>query len=199
MDKKVRRNFTTSQTTVLFPHLIEPVKSPFAPDRAARFDCSFLLSEDDLAKLRTLISEMVKEQWGNVAISSVSLCIKERKKKNEDGSYTQILNDEGKPTFMLSAWSYKQPVCVDLAKKELTEEDVYTGMEGIGIVSLYTFENMGRKFILAGLGGVVKTGEGTRPKGMNSVVSEIDTILHNLAGDKAQEVAKDITEDEIPF
>ena len=197
--ERTSRSFTTDESTILFPHLIEPAKSPFNPDRPARFECSFALSNENLTKLRDLIKTMIKEAWGNVNASTVNLCVKERKKKNDKGEYEPLLDEAGKQTYMLSAWSYKKPICVDVARRELKEEDVYTGMLGRGIVNLYTFESVGRKHILAGLGGVVKTGEGTRPQGASNVSLEIDNILSTTKSDTASQIAGEISADEIPF
>lgn len=196
--KREAKSFTTSETTILFPHLVEPAKSPFDPNREPRFECSFVLSNEDLTKLREIVSTMIKNAWGSINASTVSLCIKERKKKNDKGEYEPMLDEAGKQTYMLSAWSYKQPVCVDVAKKPLTEDECYTGMIGHGIVNLYTLEGRGRKFILAGLGGVVKTKEGTRPQG-SDVTLEIDNLLSNNTTSTVNEVAKEITTDDIPF
>lgn len=197
--KRETRSFTTGETTILFPHLIEAVKSPFDPNRPPRFECSFVLSDDDLAKLKEILKSMIKEAWGNINASTVNMCIKERKKKNDKGEYEPILNDAGKQTYMLSAWSYKQPICVNVAKTPLKEEDIYTGMLGHGIVNLYTLESVGRKHILAGLGGVVKTGEGTRPQGTSNINLEIDNILEATKTNTATEIAGEISADEIPF
>ena len=197
--ERTSRSFTTGESTILFPHLIEPAKSPFNPDRPARFECSFALSNDDLAKLKDLVKSMIKDAWGNINASTVSMCIKERKKKNDKGEYEPLLDEAGKQTYMLSAWSYKKPICVDVARRELKEEDVYTGMLGRGIVTLYTFESVGRKHILAGLGGVVKTGEGTRPQGASSVTTEIDNILSTVKTDTAEKIAGEISDEDIPF
>ena len=197
--ERTSRSFTTGESTILFPHLIEPAKSPFNPDRPARFECSFALSNDDLAKLKDLVKSMIKDAWGNINASTVSMCIKERKKKNDKGEYEPLLDEAGKQTYMLSAWSYKKPICVDVARRELKEEDVYTGMLGRGIVTLYTFESVGKKYILAGLGGVVKTGEGTRPQGASSVTTEIDNILSTVKTDTAEKIAGEISDEDIPF
>ena len=57
----------------------------------------------------------------------------------------------------------------------------------------------GRKHILAGLGGVVKTGEGTRPQGASSVTTEIDNILSTVKTDTAEKIAGEISDEDIPF
>lgn len=196
--KREAKAFTTSETTILFPHLVEPAKSPFDPNREPRFECSFALSESDLTKLREIISTMIKNAWGNISSSTVSICVKEQKRKNDRGEYEPLLDEKGNQAYMLSSWSYKQPICVDGTKKPLTESDCYTGMIGHGIVNLYTLESRGRKFILAGLGGVVKTKEGTRPQG-NDVGAEIDNLLASSTNSTVNEVANQITTDDIPF
>ena len=197
--KRETKSFTTSETTILFPHLIEPVGSPFNPNRAERYECSFLLSDEDLTRIKETIKTMAKDAWGNVSLSTIGLCIKERKKKNDKGEYEPILNEAGKQTYMLSAWSYKKPISVNVARTELKEEDIYTGMLGYGIVNLYTFESVGKKHILAGLGGVVKTGEGTRPQGASSVNLEIDKILGEKKSEVTTQIAGEIDAEDIPF
>lgn len=197
--KRETRSFTTGETTILFPHLIEAVKSTLDPKRPARFECSFVLSSEDLKKLKGLFKEMIQGTWGSINSSTVNMCIKERKKKNDNGEYELILDEAGKQTYMLSAWSYKKPICVDLARTELKEEDVYTGMLGRGIVTLYTLEAVGRKFILAALGGVVKTGEGTRPQGASTVNLEIDNIIGTAKTDTSDKIAGEISDEDIPF
>lgn len=189
--KKEYRQFTTEESTILFPAIVEPKASMYNPSQDPRFACSFSLSDNDLARLKTIMLEMAKESWGVNDLKNIAICIKPQKIKDKNGEYTARLDKDGKPTFMLSSWSYKKPIAVNLMKEDLKEEDCYTGMVGIGIVNLYTFENLGRKFILAGLLSVIKTKEGEKPA--TSVTDEIDSILSKY---KDNTVA---TVEEIPF
>lgn len=186
--KKEYRQFTTEESVILFPVLIEPKKSTINANQDPRFTCSFSLSENDLARLKTVILDIAKESWGVNDLKNINTCIKQQKIKNKDGEYVPRLDKDGNPTYMLSAWSYKKPIAVNLMKEDLKEEDCYTGMSGIGILNLYSCEAIGKKFVLAGLLSVIKTKDGEKPA--TSVTDEIDAILNKY---------KDSASSEIPF
>lgn len=190
--KKEYRQFTTEESTILFPTLIEPKKSTINPNQDPRFTCAFSLSDNDISRLKDIMTEMAKESWGVNDLKNVNTCIKPQKIKDKSGEYTARLDKNGKPTYMLSAWSYKKPIAVNLMKEDLKEEDCYTGMSGIGIVNLYSCEALGKKYILAGLLSVVKTKDGEKPA--TSITDEIDAILN-----KYKEATVESTASEIPF
>lgn len=186
--KKEYRQFTTEESTILFPALIEAKKSTINANQDPRFTCAFSLSDNDISKLKTVMLDIAKESWGVGDLKNINTCIKPQKIKNKEGEYVARLDKDGKPTYMLTAWSYKKPIAVNLMKEDLKEEDCYTGMLGIGIVNLYSCEAIGKKFILAGLLSVIKTKDGEKPA--SSVTDEIDAILNKY---------KDSATSEIPF
>ena len=190
--KKEYRQFTTEESIILFPALVEPKKSIINPNQDPRFSCSFSLSDNDIAKIKKPMLEIAKESWGLEDLKGINTCIKAQKIKDKNGEYTARLDKNGNPTYMLSAWTYKKPIAVNLMKEDLKEEDCYTGMYGIGILNLYSCEAVGKKFILAGLLSVIKTKDGEKP--VASVTDEIDAILN-----KYKDSAIESASSEIPF
>ena len=91
--KKEYRQFTTQESIILFPALIEPKKSTINPNQDPRFSCSFTLSDNDIARIKKPMLEIAKESWGLDDLKGINTCIKAQKIKDKNDSRSVFWQD----------------------------------------------------------------------------------------------------------
>ena len=123
----------------------------------SKFECTILVDKSaDLAKLKTLVKDMVIAKWGKMPAKFTS--------PFKEGNDKDL---EKYPTYadkiVLTASSQYMPQSIDDNMEEILDEnDVFAGCEGRMAVSAFPWEYMGKHGVSFNIVAYQKTGEGER-------------------------------------
>ena len=169
---------TTGKVRLSYPHLAEPRDSKDGGD--PKYSATLLIPKSDtvtLTKVKQAIQEAAEVYKTKNGASSLppkpSTTLHDGDGLKDNG---EEYGDECKGCYVITVNSKQQPLCIDLAKREIDdiERDLYPGCYVRASINFKGYNFNGKKGITAYLNGVQKIAEGEPLSATVSTVADFD-------------------------